>query len=134
MLRHVACIFPVDLLCTKPQLPFLFSSGLLQVIVNLCTALTHCKPAVTHTPAVLKSDHNHPGLCIHSPVEHVQIQMGDVHTPHSVQPGGAHRMQVRVSTMYFIHVHDMYIALHHHCSVHLCLVWSWFCIGIDEPM
>ena len=148
MFRNVAHIFPVDLLCTKPQPPFLFRSGLLQVIIDLSAALTHCKPAVmfthTHTktntvktfrqPKVVQTNDNQPALSIRSPVEHPHFEMGDAHTPHCVEPGGADRVQVRVSTAYFIHIHPMYIALHPHWKVHLWLVWIWFCIRIDESM
>ena len=39
----------MDLLCLKLQPPFLFSSGLLQMILNLCAALTNGKSAHAQT-------------------------------------------------------------------------------------
>ena len=44
---NVTLIFPVDVL-TKPLPSFLFTSGLLQVIVNVCATLTHGNSVVTH--------------------------------------------------------------------------------------
>jgi len=66
---------------------------------------------------------NHCGFCIFSPVEHAHFQMGDAHTPHSVEPGGANRMQVGVTAAHFIHVHAMHITLHPHWQMYLGLVW-----------
>ena len=66
-------MFPVDLLCMKPQPPFLFTSGLLQMIVNLCAALTNSKSAHAQTrtvnmfrhPAFVSTEHNIPLWLVH---------------------------------------------------------------------
>ena len=85
----------MDLLCLKPQPPFLFSSGLLQMILNLCAVLTNGKSAHAQTrtesifrqlqPTFVSTEHiiNHSGFCIHSPVEHAHLQMG-TRTRHTV--------------------------------------------------
>ena len=136
----------MDLLCLKPQPPFLFSSGLLQMIVNLCAALTNGKSAHAQTrtegifrqlqPMFVSTEHiiNHCGFCIFSPVEHTHFQMGDAHTPHSVEPGGANRMQVGVTAAHFIHVHAMHITLHPHWQMYLGLVWIGFLVCVNESV
>jgi len=67
-------MFPVDLLCTKTQPPFLFTSGLLQMIVNLCAALTNSKSAHAQTrtanifrhPTFVSTEHNIPLWLVHT--------------------------------------------------------------------
>ena len=116
------------------------------MIVNLCAALTNGKSAHAQTrtegifrqlqPMFVSTEHiiNHCGFCIFSPVEHTHFQMGDAHTPHSVEPGGANRMQVGVTAAHFIHVHAMHITLHPHWQMYLGLVWIGFRVCVNESV